>query len=78
MKRSFYLNLMNLRGYTGKHMSPSKDMLSVRHELRDGVGAISDALLELGGDEGDSLRLVEADTAGQSALGEETCLEMIH
>ena len=47
MKRPLYLNLVNLRGYTGEDMSSSKDVLSVRHELCDRVGAISDALLEL-------------------------------
>ena len=45
-------------------MFSSENMFSMRHELGDGVGTISDALLELSSDEGDGLCLVEAQTAG--------------
>ena len=45
-------------------MFSSENMFSMPHELGDGVGAISDALLELGSNEGDGLCLVEAQTTG--------------
>jgi len=40
------------------------------HEVGDVVGAIADELVQDGGDEGEGFGVVEADAAGEAALGE--------
>ena len=55
-------------------MPPSKQRLSMLHKLRDGMLAISDALLELGRDEGHRLGLIQLHAAREALLREESRL----
>ncbi len=41
------------------------------HEIGDGMAAIADELLEVVGDEGTGLSVVEADATGEATLSEE-------
>lgn len=55
-------------------MSASEKSRAHGHEVRDSVFAIADEFVQGAGDEGEGFGVVEADAAGETALGEEAGL----
>jgi hypothetical protein len=74
MERPFDLDLMQQSRHPRKDLAPPEHLLAVLHELRDGMAAIADALLQLGRDERGRLALVQLQPAREPLLGEEACL----
>jgi hypothetical protein len=47
MERPFDLDFVQQSRHPREDLAPPEDLLAVLHELRDGVAAITDALLQL-------------------------------
>jgi hypothetical protein len=74
MERPFDLDFVQQSRHPREDLAPPEDLLAVLHELRDGVAAITDALLQLGRDERGCLALVQLQPAREPLLREEACL----
>lgn len=66
---------MQESGDIREDMSSAENGPAVVHEFSNGVLAISYALLKLGGDQSDSLCLIEAETTSEAFLRKRTSLE---
>ena len=71
---TLYLDLMQKGRYAGEDVSPPEQCLPMLHEFGDGMFAISDTLLQLGGDKGDRFGLIELETARETLLREKAGL----
>jgi hypothetical protein len=69
---AFDLDFEEEFGDAGEDLVTAEEATSEVHEVGNGFVAVADEFEDLGGDESDGFRVIEADAAGEAFLGEET------